>query len=218
MCAAETASKRRSTAAVVGMVLIGSFLVGGLIVFADYHAVAPNGSGTLLFAVLFLGIPFLISVAAIPISLFFCISSKRQRSAFQVLISSLIFAVVFIVSVNIGGRVRMNGFHALAQRSIPLVEAIKAYEQKHGNPPPTLNDIVPDFLPSIPETGMGSYPQYRYYVGKKDRYHGNPWILEVFTPSALINFDVFVYAPKQNYDSWCGDPFERVGDWAYLHE
>lgn len=218
MCAAESASKRRSTAAALGIVLIASLLVGGVIVFADYDAVAPEGSTTLLTVAVFLAIPCLLSVPAVPIALLCCVSPRLRNSAFRVLLPCMISAIVLVMSLRIGERIRMSGFLALAQRSAPLVEAIKAYEGEHGHPPPTLNSIVPDFLPSIPETGMGAYPQYRYYIDTEGRYHGNPWILEVFTPSGFINFDSFLYSPKQNYGSWCGDPFERVGDWAYLHE
>jgi hypothetical protein len=192
--------------------------VGGLIILADYYAVAPRGSDALKILLVFVVFPFLLSVAVIPIALFCCILPRLRRTAFQVLLSCLIFAVILLTSIRIGGRVRINGFHALARRSVPLVEAIKAYEQANGHPPETLAALVPEFLPSIPQTGMAAYPEYRYHVGAEGLYEGNPWILEVSTPSGILNFDRFLYYPMQNYGPWCGDPLERVGDWAYHHE
>jgi len=198
--------------------LMGSLLVGGLIVFADYQAVAPNGSTVLKTLVTFFVLPLLLSIPIIPIAVFCCISRRLRRPALRALAACATFAIVFVASICFGERVRMGGFHALAQRSRPLIEAIQAYEREHGRPPPTLNDLVPNYLPSIPETGMASYPQYRYCVGNEDSYEGNPWVLEVFTSSGILNFDTFFYYPKQNYDSRHGDALERVGDWAYFHE
>jgi hypothetical protein len=47
-----------------------------------------------------------------------------------------------------------------AQRSEKLIAAIKKYEQDNSDPPESLNDLVPNHLPSIPSTGMMAYPQY----------------------------------------------------------
>ena len=209
----------RSTVWVLGYAVAVSLLAGGSIVLADYYAVAPGGSqGPKSALILLLGLPFLAVLAVIPVALACCLWKRCRRIAFHVLLSCGIFAFVVYASIGIGDTVRMNGFRSLAQRSAPLVEAIKAYERANGHPPPTLESIVPEYLPSIPGTGMGAYPKYRYVVGREELYDGNPWILMVFTPSGILNFDKFLYYPSQDYGSWCGDPLERVADWAYLHE
>ena len=115
----------------------------------------------------------------------------------------------------------MDAFHSLAERSKPLVEAIFAYEKQQGEPPNELNDLVPDFLSSVPSTGMGGYPQYDYFVGAAaaEEYFDNPWVLEVFTPGPGINFDRFLYFPNQNYpETGYSGSLERIGEWAYVHE
>lgn len=114
----------------------------------------------------------------------------------------------------------MNAFLGLAERSKPLIQAIHSFESLHGSPPTDLNALVPGFLPEIPDTGMAAYPRYEYRTAEKAaEYEGNPWTLTVFTPSGGINFDQFMYFPKQNYpEKGYGGWLERVADWAYVHE
>jgi hypothetical protein len=82
-------------------------------------------------------------------------------------------------------------FARLAERSKPLIGAIRAYEQKHGRPPESLAALVPDFLAHVPPTGMGAYPDYRYKV-PTNNYEGNPWVLYVSTPSALTSISLCI--------------------------
>lgn len=114
----------------------------------------------------------------------------------------------------------MRAFAELAERSKPIVLAIRSYETKYGRPPESLQSLVPEFIATVPGTGIPAYPDYRYYTGgQATHYDGNPWILTVFTPSGFINFDQFMYYPRQNYPShWGGQRLQRVGDWAYVHE
>ena len=135
-----------------------------------------------------------------------------------VIVVSAIFLAVIPCGIRLGRELRRQGFTDLAKRSEPLVNAIKAYEKKYGFPPGELNAIVPEFLPQMPATGMAAYPRYIYRVVQKG-HEDNPWMLEVFTPSGILNFDKFIYYPLQNYPRhWCGQPLEPIGDWVYLHE
>ena len=67
---------------------------------------------------------------------------------------------------------------------------------------------------------VAAYPEYQYFVGEKAAsYEGNPWVLYIFTPAGGINFDSFMYFPRQNYpDHGYGGSLERVADWVYVHE
>jgi len=47
-------------------------------------------------------------------------------------------------------------FHRFVARSQPLVDAIHAYESDHGHPPIRLSELVPHYLPQVPETGVTS--------------------------------------------------------------
>ena len=112
----------------------------------------------------------------------------------------------------------MDAFAKLAVRSQPLIAAIRSYEQRHGRPPESLSKLVPEFIPAVPPTGMGAYPNYEYFTPATD-YDNNPWILRVFTPTVGINFDQFLYFPLTNYPpKGCGGVLRRIGDWAYVFE
>jgi len=167
-------------------------------------------------------IPFLFVLAVVPFSFVLLIFRKTRRPALIALLSAITFlvAAIGIFRVDIGGRVRMHGFHKLAERSVPLVQAIKKFETEKGHPPNSLKELVPEYLLSIPDTGMGAYPMYEYIVGEEARKHdNNPWVLYVFTPSGGLNWDMFMYFPNQNYpERGYGGSLERIGDWAYVHE
>lgn len=180
-------------------------------------AVSRDGDEGVLWFCLFFVAPVLVAVAAIPAA-FVGLAFRRFRSiSAAIALCSVTYLMGFIVSLRIGESIRMNAFHSLAERSRPLVSAIRAYEQKHGNPPASLQALVPEFIASVPSTGMGAYPEYRYSV--TNTYQGNPWMITVFTPSGGINFDQFMYLPLTNYPkAGFGGWLERVGDWAYVHE
>lgn len=184
----------------------------------QWLAVSKNGSDL----VLGFEMPLLLMATAAFFGFFGAILGlafkKTRRAAALFGLCSVIYLPVFVWSLRIGDRVRMNAFYHLAERSRPLIDAIRAFEQKTGRPPESLSSLVPDFIPSVPGTGMGAYPEYRYLVNTTN-WDGNPWVLTVFTPSGGINFDQFIYFPLTNYPPrGYGGWLERVGDWAYVHE
>ncbi len=136
------------------------------------------------------------------------------------LLSSIACIFSFFAGAVLGENIRREAFLKLAARSQPLVDAIHGYETKHGRPPDTLQSLVPEFLPQVPRTGMGAYPEYHFVAGEAaQRFANNPWALYVPTPSGGINFDQFIYFPLQNYPRrGFGGWLEPVGDWAYVHE
>ena len=181
--------------------------------------VSPHGD---MFFVSLAYLFVLLTVVAIP--LFFgaliglCFRKFRSISAVSALCSG-VYLIAYFVSPKMGDEVRMNAFHRLAERSKPLVDAVRAYEEKHGRPPASLEALVPEFIASVPTTGMKAYPKYEYAVVTNANDHGNPWIITIFTPSGGINFDQFMYWPLTNYPArGYGGWIERVGDWAYVHE
>ncbi|MEK7781354.1 MAG: hypothetical protein AAB370_07625 [Verrucomicrobiota bacterium] len=151
---------------------------------------------------------------------FLLLSKRRRRNALLGLLSSVAFLSSFIVGASVEQRIRHDAFLNLVERSTPLIQAIQAYEKKHGLPPVSLAALVPEFLSAVPGTEIGAYPEYKYVTGEKaKRFENNPWALYIFTPSGGINFDQFLYFPLQNYpERGFGGWLERIGDWAYVHE
>jgi hypothetical protein len=188
---------------------------------AHYLAVAPFGSELWLWLIGLLSLPILITALGIPI-LIICLFFRGIR---HMAIVGLIFCIGFssstFVGLKIGQQIRMTAFHRLAERSETLIEAITTYQKENGKPPSQLEDLIPRFFNSVPKTGIAAYPNYEYHSDEETRknYHGNTWVLLVFTPSGGINFDMFMYFPNQNYpEKGYGGFIERISDWAYVHE
>lgn len=191
-------------------------------VFADYVAVAPWGFNSLKILSSLLWLPMLASLPAIVIATLLLMHSSLWRYAANILVLFVLFLTFMWFAMDWGQMIRHQGFVDLANRSKPLVQAIHAYEKYHGEPPLSLSDLVPDYMPAVPDTGLGAYPEYEYLSSSQQGiypYHGQPWVLSVYTPSAVQRFDEFFYFPSQRYPAYgYGGEFERIGDWAYLHE
>lgn len=183
-------------------------------------AYSRDGSSIFLLIESFLIVPFMAALLTLIVAPFWLFNHRSRIVVVRVLLLATVTAVSTFGGFKFGERVRIAAFRDLAGRSAPVVHAIQSYESRHGAPPTDLAALVPEFLPSIPGTGMAAYPNYEYHVGKSAaHYEGNPWVLEVFTPTGLINFDQFVFFPLQNYpESGYGGWVERIADWAYVHE
>lgn len=186
----------------------------------QYLAVAPIGSGLFLGLEVVLLLPFLVALMALFVLPFQLFSRRLRAFAIRYLIAAVVFLAAALIGLFLGVRVRTTAFEKLAERSAPLIQAIRSYEAQHGAPPPDLDALVPGFLPSVPRTGMAAYPEYGYFVTKTaDEKLGNPWVIIINTPSGGINFDEFMYFPLQNYpEKGYGGSLQRIRDWAYLHE
>ena len=149
----------------------------------------------------------------------FALFFRRVRTfAGAVVLSSAAFVMAVGIAFAIGESVRMRAFRDLAERSKPLIAAVYAFEKTYGHPPESLQALVPEFMQSVPFTGMAAYPNYEYKTPAAD-YDDNPWVITVFTPSGGINFDQFMYFALTNYPkAGYGGTLERVGDWVYVHE
>jgi hypothetical protein len=191
-----------------------------VLVLLQYQAVAPVGHWSLLFVELpyFLGI--LASAMAVVVLPFLLLRRGSRMLVFAWLIAAMAYLALAVGGLIVGSCVRSWGFGRLAARSAPLVSAIRAYADANGHPPSALGELVPEYLPRVPQTGIMAYPDYQYCVGSEAaRYDTNPWVLVVHTPSGGINFDQFMYFPLQNYPTrGYGGSLVRIRDWAYVHE
>ncbi len=111
--------------------------------------------------------------------------------------------------------IRMNGFKQMAERTRPLVAAIKKFEKQKGHAPEELEELVPEFVSTLPKTGIGAYPDYHYERLKGEN---DAWELSVSCGVVILNWDEFFYRPSEKYGERYGGWVEPVGDWAYFHE
>lgn len=161
----------------------------------------------------------------VPIAAILALASATERGwvtgcALGV-VGAFLFLGAFLGGDMIADTVRMRAFGSLAERSRPLIAAISAYQQDHQRPPGDLRELVPSYLPNIPQTGLRFSPSYAYVVGDKarDERRGNPWALVVEASSGWLSYDQFVYYPLGNYAGSTDDHnVERIGEWAYLRK
>lgn len=186
----------------------------------QYLAVAPFGSRHFLWLEAAIFLPCLVALMTWLVLPFQLFSPQLRPSAIRYLVVSVVYLAASLVGLLLGARVRMAAFEKLAERSAPLVQAIRSYEAQHGAPPPDLAALVPSYLAAVPRTGMAAYPEYGYFASKTaGEQRGNPWVIIINTPSGGINFDEFMYFPLQNYPAEdYGGVLQRIRDWAYLHE
>lgn len=188
-------------------------------VFAEWYCISPHGSDIWLWFALLLIIPLAVLLVAFSLAAVGLIFRKTRRPAISTMAFCAAYCVVFLACVWLAQSVRMHAMRHLAVRSRPIVNAIRQYEAYNGVPPAALADLVPKYLPAVPDTGMGAYPKYEYVSGQPSNWDENPWVLYVKTFSGGINWDIFMYFPKQNYPTvGYGEGIERIEDWAYVHE
>lgn len=200
-----------------------SFLLNGAFILVEWHALTPAGHDGSLFYLLPLALVFILMiVTAVALLALLAAMIRRLRPfALPLALACAVYAVTGIACFRVAGELRNYAFERLAVRSKPLVMSIRRYTAATGTPPATLRQLVPAYLDRIPTTGMGAYPEFRYIAGAaaRENYHGNEWVLVVETPSGFINFDIFIYYPRQNYPAvGHGGVLERIRDWAYVHE
>lgn len=89
-------------------------------------------------------------------------------------------------------------FDLLERRNPELIKAIEAYAHDKGVAPTTLAQLVPDYLPAIPQTGIAVSPRYDYATApslcgvSKDR--PSKWHVSVSVGGAFIVHQLF-YCP-----------------------
>ncbi|MBN8249712.1 MAG: hypothetical protein J0L84_20010 [Verrucomicrobia bacterium] len=113
--------------------------------------------------------------------------------------------------------VRRELLHDLAARSEPVVAAVESYIRANRRPPARWTDLVPEFLPDEPATGMAAHPRFELIVDPERlarRYGNNPWAirLDIFG-SGTQRWDELVFLPRQNYEP-LGSSVVPVGRWA----
>lgn len=208
-------------AVVVAMLV--SAAVGALALFGSWFSVAPHGSDffyryvSIYFPAYFL-ILVLYNALYLIVDIFGLLSGRRKTTCLQVGTTAAFCGILFVfmfVIVGLGEDVRHAGFRRIALRGAPLVKAIKRYQAAHGAPPTTLDDLVPECLPSIPDTGAAAYPSFYFLTNtNQDRYGGNQWVISVDVSSDDLSEHTVAYYPNGKYP---GGPLDlKLGDWSFV--
>lgn len=101
----------------------------------------------------------------------------------------------------------------VARNGDVLVAAIRKYEAREGHPPPDLESLVPDSIPSLPPTGYPGKGRWRYRVTDES------WTLCATIDEVMMDFYEFRYAPGTSTNVPVGyHRIVRNGDWVYMDE
>lgn len=204
----------------LSVLLNGSLLLSFLFLVSDVPAQRDIAFFVNHLLIMALGFLFLAGIGAILAGPFMILFRSARSLGVGIVLGALIVCVPFVGVARFNAAYRSDAFRKLAERSAPLVAAIHRYYEDTGQPPPSLDHLVPVYIESIPETGMSAYPEYEYapkafHIDARE----NPWELWVNTSLGMLNWDRFVYFPSQNYPLEGESGFyERIGDWAYYHE
>lgn len=187
-----------------GFILVALAPAAGVAVaLADWLSVATHGSDGPKIA---LEIAFLVSIVAIPIAAFLCIFKRCRPWGGRVLLAASLYIAASAVGSRIGRSFRADGFQRIATNGCPLIDGIKAYIRIEGEPPPSLDALIPEYLSELPTTGIAAYPRYMYWEEQNGTWR-------VFVPvGSGLDWGSVVYSSSQIYpESW-----QRFGEWAVV--
>ncbi len=203
----------------VGVSIMSCVLNSGMLLFSLPQLAMPFQMGFALLALIAAASLFAILVLAIPCGLIYLLVPGSRDLGLRIIAGSAIFMGTFYAFASSGAMLRTAAFRDLADRSMPLIEAVKAFEANEGQLPESLEQLVPRYLEKVPSTGLAAYPKYKYLTGQRASFWlENPWVIQV-DARRIHGFDKFSYFPLQNYpEAFDGHEFERMGAWAYLHE
>lgn len=137
----------------------------------------------------------------------------RSHTLRELAAGTFLSLTLLLPAVYMAHELRMWGFLLAGERTTPLVDAIERYVEKNKAVPSALTTLVPNYLPELPNR----IPSLKLISGPEveKNYYGNPWVLFADAGSGILNWDEFIYLPKQNYPS---QAYEQLGAWAYYHE
>lgn len=152
----------------------------------------------------------------------------RRRLARALIAVVLLSGLALALFGGMGHAARSRRRHIVAavRRLRPLTVALEQYYDAHGAYPDTLGQLVPDYLPHLPGTGMIGYHDLGYKLIKQDREWrrrpdrvGKEYELYIYCSLGFSNFDSLRYWPSERYPDYkWGGTIERMDGWAYVHE
>lgn len=163
------------------IIFLLALIINGLRIFFKWYALTPNGSYHIQALSVLLIFPLLIALLIAPLSLVAIIFKKIRECAFATFCCCIMYVFISLIIGRLGGNMRSREFFKLAIRAKPLIAAINTSTNDKGYPPENLGDLMPQYLPHIPKSGMGVYPNYTYKVAKSEKnwhgetnWYGNP--------------------------------------------
>lgn len=156
--------------------------------------------GSPVLRVMVIGLIAFLVLAAVSGSL--SLEHHRYRDAAELLFRSLFWTVVtFLTSLPLTAIPRHFARERIRERAEPLIAAIRAYESHHGEAPPKLAALVPEFIPALPGTGSFDAPDFRYFIHQPRPGHSPTWELQADFGTLFLGH-ALSYEPSGENGSW----------------
>lgn len=195
-------------------------LIGAAYVFCEWYPVSQGPPSELAgqlplvkLGVAFFFVPFYLLAFLYPLVGGGCaifLKEYRKRLLWSLLLAPLWFFLC-VAPIQGGWAIEKTLLKRATVRLQPLIDAVEAYRFDNGIPPDNLQKLVPDYLPSIPRTGMRENPKITYQGPTSDKYPDEEYFLRFEVPTPILFISDMVYWPSQRYE----EEWERMGVWAY---
>lgn len=112
----------------------------------------------------YLAAPFFIFLALAVLVLAALVSRSSRLRRFRGTMAwfGLLLLLATMAGQILSDKLRDDALNRLSRTAAPLVQAIGAYEARHGRAPETLDALIPDFLAALPATGIPAAPVWQY--------------------------------------------------------
>lgn len=135
---------------------------------------SAGGSGDGLADHLAAPVGYVLALAALALAAFVPRNGSFRRACAW--FGALLLAAT-LAGQTFAGDIRDKGIAKLDRSAEPLVRAIAAYEVRHGRPPEALAELIPEFLPALPATGIPAAPAWQYQPLAPNPTGGGRWWL-----------------------------------------
>jgi hypothetical protein len=181
---------------------------------AIWYALTARGSAIPISIVSALVAMIILPGLLSPILILGLLIPQTRRLFSVVLVGFATFVLTLLLtSRSFYAPIYFGGLERAAGRADPLISAIRDYERQQGVPPASLGELVPKYLPALPDTGVAATPHFEYAIAKAET-GMRTWYLAIdLTPLGFMNLDTFVYDP----DGYFGTASKSVGRWSYFY-
>lgn len=121
---------------------------------------------------------------------------RKARTLVAVFAASLVFVVCGVIALRLMFS-RTREFRAHAQAGQPIVQAIEAYRKQVGSYPPSLAELSPRYLPTLPE------------IKKEGHFNYGAWEYCLTTNSTAVSYTLRSYMGRGGVEY---DPPHWIGN------
>ncbi len=134
---------------------------------------------------------------------------KKTQRVDRNVISCFVIVSAFCFGFFFSGHMDSFSRAVAIKNAAPLITAIEVYNDDLGEYPTTLDNLIPAYLETIPESGILGIPEYEYE--RTDGSYEIKFSMNMF----LVNWDVVSYSPNNQRKIYSRD--DTLTDTGFEH-